>query len=152
MTLLTTRHPRDKTKDCRVQIMTWSFVLYGEFFIWAVPSAAEKRVQCTAKPWYRVASSDLSSSRGDEPTEPALIVSERPHPSHLVSPSFWLQLFKRYPLDSAIGSPIRWIGIYPVDSAIQLLNNWGLVLSRPSPPQRPAWITLRLAITKNKKN
>jgi len=57
-----------------------------------------------------------------------------------------------YPLDSAIGSPIHWIGIYLVDNAIQLLNNWGLVLYLLSPPQRPAWIPIRLAITENKKN
>ena len=32
-----------------------------------------------------------------------------------------------YPLDNAIGSLmlIQWIVIYPVDSAIQLLNSWG---------------------------
>ena len=81
-------------------------------------------MQCTAKPWYRVASSDLSSSRGDEPTEPALIVSERPHPSHLVSlvlapvvqkvDSAVIHRINLYPLDSAIGSPIHWIGMrYP---------------------------------------
>ena len=87
-----------------------------------------------------------------------LIVSERPHPSHLVSlvlapvvDSAVIHRINLYPLDSAIGSPIHWIGIYPVDSAIQLLNNWGLVLYRLSPPQRPAWIPIRLAITKNKK-
>ena len=37
-----------------------------------------------------------------------------------------------YPLDNAIGFSnhmlIRWIVIYPVDSAIQLLNNWGLAI------------------------
>ena len=116
-------------------------------------------MQGTITPWYRVASSDPSSSRGDEPTEPALIVSERPHPSHLVSlvlapvvDSAVIHRINLYPLDSAIGSPIHWIGIYPVDSAIQLLKNWGLVLYRLSPPQRPAWIPVRLAITKNKNN
>ena len=33
-----------------------------------------------------------------------------------------------YPADSVIDSVIliRWIVIYPLDSAIQLLNNWGL--------------------------
>ena len=30
-----------------------------------------------------------------------------------------------YPVDNANGFPIRWIVIYPVDSAIQQLNNWG---------------------------
>ena len=38
-----------------------------------------------------------------------------------------------YPLDSAIGLPaIHWIMIYPVDSAILLLNNWAW---------QPAWQT-----------
>ena len=35
-----------------------------------------------------------------------------------------------YPPDSAIGFPnnfINWLVIYHVDSAIQLLNNWGLL-------------------------
>ena len=30
-----------------------------------------------------------------------------------------------YPVDSASLTLIRWTVIYPVDSAIQLLNNWG---------------------------
>ena len=90
-------------------------------------------MQGTATPWYRVASSDLSSLRGDEPTEPALTVSELPQPSHLVSlvlapvvDSAVIHRINLHPLDSAIGSPIHWIGINPVDSAIQLLSNWGL--------------------------
>ena len=81
-------------------------------------------MQGTATPWYRLASSDLSSSRGDEPTEPALIVSERPHPSHLVSlvlapvvqkvDSAVNQRINLYPLDSAIGSSLHWIRMrYP---------------------------------------
>ena len=36
-----------------------------------------------------------------------------------------------YPLDSAIGlTLILWIVIYPVDSAIQRFNNWGLYFKR----------------------
>ena len=78
-------------------------------------------MQGTATPWYRVASSDLSSLRGDEPTEPTLIVSERPHPSHLVSlvlasvvDSAVIHRINLYPLDGVIGSPIHWIGMrYP---------------------------------------
>ena len=78
-------------------------------------------MQGTATPWYRVASSDLSSLRGDEPTEPTLIVSKRPHPSRLVSlvlapvvDSAVIHRINLYPLDSAIGSPIHWIGMrYP---------------------------------------
>jgi len=36
-----------------------------------------------------------------------------------------------YPLDSAIGlTLIRWIVIFPVDSAIQRFNNWGLYFKR----------------------
>ena len=37
----------------------------------------------------------------------------------------------QYPVDSAIGFPdslIRWMVIYPVDSIIQLLNDWGQVV------------------------
>ena len=78
-------------------------------------------MQGAATPWYRVASSDLSSSRGDEPTEPSLIVSERPHPSHLVSlvlapvvDSAVIHRINLHPLDSAIGSHIHRIGMrYP---------------------------------------
>ena len=98
--------------------------MYEEFLFEPYPSPAEKRVQGTATPWYRVASSDLSSSRGDEPTEPTLIVSERPHSSNLVSlvlapvvqkvDSAVIHRINLYPLDSAIGSPIHWIGMrYP---------------------------------------
>ena len=39
-----------------------------------------------------------------------------------------------YPVDSAIGFPNtypRWIVIYPVNTAIQRLNNWSQVLTRP---------------------
>ena len=81
-------------------------------------------MQGAATPWYRLASSDLSSSRGDEPTEPTIIVSERPHPSHLVFPvlapvvekvdSAVIHRINLYPLDNAIGSPIHWIAMrYP---------------------------------------
>ena len=81
-------------------------------------------------------------------------MSERPHPSHLVSlvlapvvqkvDSAVIHRINLYPLDSAIGSPIHSIGAL-------ILSNWALVLYRLSPPQRPAWIPIRLAITKNKK-
>ena len=41
--------------------------------------------------------------------------------------SFWPRI-NLHPVDNAIGFPIliHWIVIYPVDSVIQLLNNWGL--------------------------
>ena len=77
-----------------------------------------------ATPWYRVASSDLSSSRGDEPTESANS-AERPHPSHLVALALApvvqtvdsaIHRINLYPLDSAIGSP----NIYPMDSDISV--------------------------------
>ena len=40
-----------------------------------------------------------------------------------------IQRVNHCPLDNAISFPntYRWIVIYPVDSPIQLLNNWGLV-------------------------
>ena len=45
------------------------------------------------------------------------------------SQSFRPQLVNLYPVDKVIGFPmilIRWIVIYPVDSAIHRLNNWAL--------------------------
>ena len=50
-----------------------------------------------------------------------------------------------YPLDIAIGCAITFVlAIYPVDSAIHRLNNWGQAVKREVVSSTPAGQTLRV--------